>query len=89
MPIGPPIPEIWPFENLTLKIKVKVMGEVKDLGHTINPFFISFLFDVNPPDHSCWSTRQSVSTVLTEWTIIVLDQIHTEYIPFTENNMRK
>ena len=29
LPIGPPIPEIWLFENLTLKIKVKVMGRSK------------------------------------------------------------
>ena len=52
MSIGPPIPNIWLFEIWPWKSKFKIMGEVKDQGHKVDPAsyrLTSPLFHVNRP----------------------------------------
>ena len=61
MSIHHPIPEIWLFQNLTWKTKVKVMGEGKIESHKVGVTsyrLTSLLFHVNWPFHS-WVTAFS------------------------------
>ena len=55
MSIGPPIPGVQLFQNLTLKSQGKFMGEVKVEIHNMGPTFsrlISLSLHVNRPSHS-------------------------------------
>ena len=61
MSISHPVPEIRLFQNLTLKSKVKVMGEVKVESHKVGVTsyrLTSLSFHVNRPFHS-WDTAFS------------------------------
>ena len=56
---GPPIPNIWLFEIWPWKSKFKIIGEVKDQGHRVDPAsyrLTSLLFHVNRPPYSQDST---------------------------------
>ena len=61
MSIGHLIPEIWLFQNMTMKSMVKVMGEVKVESHKVGVTsyrLTSLSFHVNQPLHS-WETKSS------------------------------
>ena len=54
MSISPPIPEIYLFQNFTLKIQGQGHGEVKVQFHIMGPtsyWLTSILFYVNHPSH--------------------------------------
>ena len=60
MSIGHPIPELRLFQNLTLKIRVKVMGEVKVESHNMGPTFnrlTSLSFHVDQASQSWVTTK--------------------------------
>ena len=69
MSISHPIPEIWLFQNLTLKAKVKVMGEGNVESHKVGVTsyrFTSLSFHVNRPFHS-WDTAFSKFDLENPW----------------------